>query len=245
LAIYYYGVFLKQKYGVETHPFAYTYIGPMGVGPDLISGTKPLLYPDFLWIPIFFLSLVAIVGLTAHILRKVGEGDRRFLVLALLAIATILPIAATLWDDHRHYLPIVPLLLPLVISSISKLRGYRTILIILLILFGFWSAYGTYDYMSWNRARWDGIDYLLQSGVPEYEIDGGMEYDARFLLEPYNTPREEAVNWHGWAYSISDKYVISFNPLPNYNVLKEIGYSGPFGEKLGSVYVLEKLQTPP
>jgi hypothetical protein len=115
----------------------------------------------------------------------------------------------------------------------------------LLILFGFWSAYGTYDYMSWNRARWDGIDYLLQSGVPEYEIDGGMEYDARFLLEPYNTPREEAVNWHGWAYSISDKYVISFNPLPNYNVLKEIDYSGPFGEKLGSVYVLEKLQTPP
>ncbi len=240
LVVYYYGVFLKQKYGVATQLFAYTYIGPTGVGPDLISGTKPLLYPDFLWIPIFFLSLVTVVGLTTHILRKIGEGDRRFRVLSLLAISMILPIGAILWDDHRHYLLTVPLLLPFVISSVSKLRAYKTILILLIILFGFWSTYGTYDYISWNSARWEGIDILLQSGVPEYEIDGGMEYDARFLLEPYNTPRDEAVNWQGWAYSISDKYVISFNPLPNYATLKTIDYSGLFGEKLGSIYVLEK-----
>ncbi|MEM3737138.1 MAG: glycosyltransferase family 39 protein [Candidatus Bathyarchaeia archaeon] len=240
LAVYYYGIFIKEKYGVTVHPFTYTYIGPIGVGPDLISGAKPLLYPDLLWIPMFTLSLVAAFGLAVHVLRRIGGGDRRFLVLSLLVVSVILPIAAVLWDDHRHYLPVVPLLLPLVVSSVSRLRGYKFLVVILVVLFSFWSVYGTYEYMGWNRVRWEGINYLLESGVPEYEIDGGMEYDARFLLEPYNTPREEAVNWHGWAYSISDKYLISFSQLHEYRVLKEIGYYGPFGEKLGSIYVLEK-----
>jgi hypothetical protein len=105
-----------------------------------------------------------------------------------------------------------------------------------------WSWYGTYDYLAWNTARWEGIDHLLATGVGEREIDGGLEYDARFFEKCTN--RSAAVNWHGWGYSVSDEYVVSFSRLEGYETLEEIGYLGPFGEKLGSIFVERKLHQP-
>ena len=71
-------------------------------------------------------------------------------------------------------------------------------------------------------------------------IDGGFEYNAEKFFEKCNNPTG-AVNWHGWGYSLSDEYVISFSIIDGYEKINVVDYFGPFGEKLGTVYALKKL----
>ncbi len=230
-------LFARYLYGIDIMPYATSMIKPNGVGADNISGVKPFLFPEEIWIPITILSFIAVTCFSVQFLKRVFEKDKLFLNTVLIFTIGAMFIYRSFFD--RYYLIFIPILLLYIFQASKDYKLFKPILILSLAIFGFWAYYGTYDHISWNTARWEGINYLLQSGVPQEKIDGGMEYDARFFVKCVLP--EGAVNWHGWAYSLSDEYVISYSKLNGYTSMKDIDYFGPFNEKLGTIYVLKRV----
>ncbi|PUA34210.1 MAG: hypothetical protein B9J98_01060 [Candidatus Terraquivivens tikiterensis] len=233
---------LRTLYGlgnlwVPAMPFAYATANPTGVGPTPLAGSKPYFFPTWLWIPICLLSVVTAFGLAVQALRN--SSSQKTLMLLAFAFSAVIP--QTFYGNFfdRYYLIVVPLTLPIALASAKEYKFMKAGLILTIAVLGVWSWYGVYDNFSWNAARWDGIRYLLGMGVPEKSIDAGMEYNARFF-EGCRNINVKPVRWYGWSYSLSDDYVVSFSPLDGYEVLREIAYRGPFGERLGSIYVLKK-----
>lgn len=233
---------LRTLYGlgnlwVPAMPFAYATANPNGIGPAPIAGSKPNLFPIWLWWPICILSVIAAFGISVSALRKLN--DRMLILLLAFIFSFIVP--QTFYGNFfdRYYMLIIPMVLPIVFSSIKSRRILISCLLVSAAVSGFWSYYGVYDHFSWNSARWEGINYLLSMGVQDWEIDGGMEYNARFFQGCQNID-VKPVRWYGWAYSISDRYVVSLSPLDGYDVMKEIPYTDAFGWEAGRVYILKK-----
>lgn len=228
-------IFVRDYVGVDLNPFDKSLAQPKGIGSLTISGDKALFFPDLLWAPIIALSFFSALSIVSLYIKKIKEN--LFLILAMFALALPMMFFVAFYD--RYYLFLIPLSLPIILAELKNFKYAKVVLIAGIVILGAWSWYGTHDYLAWNTARWDGIDYLLASGVPPEKIDGGLEYDARFFDKC--TDRSAAVIWHGWAYSISDEYIISFSHLEGYETLKTIDYRGPFGEKMGSIFVEDKI----
>lgn len=228
-------ILVRGYVGVDFNPFDKSLAEPRGVGSYTISGDKSPFFPEFLWVPIIALSFASAFSIVALFLRRFKES----LLIVLMIVFLALPMLFFTAFYDRYFLFLIPLSLPLILAELKGFRYSKHVLIAGIIVLGVWSWYGTYDYLAWNSARWEGIDYLLSSGVAPEMIDGGLEYDARFFDKC--TDRSEAVIWHGWAYSVSDEYVISFSHLDGYETLRIVDYHGPFGEKLGSIFVEDKL----
>lgn len=222
----------------ETIFYNYSLISHRGFGPtyNIISGDKTnLLFPEWLWTLITPLSIITTVSLTVYALRDVK--DKKNLLLLSFVAAEILGFLFVRHFFDRYMLVLLPMLTVFLLRSLREHKHGQNFLLASIVLFGLFSWYGVHEYAAWNEARWEGIEYLLASGVPEESIDGGFEYNARFF-EGCVTNR--AVRWHGWGYSLSDAYVVSYSPLSGYEILKTFPYSGPFGEKLGEIFVLKK-----
>lgn len=217
-------------------PFEDSTTNVNGIGPVLIVGEKPHFFPYGLWLPVILLTLVTALGLLILILSKIKE--KKYLRLSVILLFAVGPLSLFGGFFDRYYMIAVPMILPFFFARMSR-GNVRMGLTLLLLSLGAWSWYGTYDYLSWNQARWSGIQFLIESGVPEEKIDGGMEYVARFFKGCGN-PAVQGVRQTGWAASLSDDYLISFSEMPKYERLKEIPYYGPFGEKLGNIYVLRE-----
>ena len=104
-----------------------------------------------------------------------------------------------------------------------------------LLLLAAFSITATHDYLSWNRARWQALDYLTEEkNIPPNRIDGGFEFNGWHKPGPKdNGP------WKSWWWVDRDDFVIAFGDLPNFT--KENGF--PFVRWLppgmDSVFVLK------
>lgn len=234
---------LRTVYGlgnkwVPAMPFAYATANPKSIGPMPITGDKDYIFPLEFWLLISVFSVVAAFGTLIAGLKRINE--EKFALLFAFIVSSMLP--QTLYGNFfdRYYMLMIPLTLPIIFNFVRKQQILIPCIVLSTFILGLWSCYGVYDHFSWNSARWEGINHLLNMGVPEQEIDGGLEYNARFFQGCQNinvTP----VRWYGWGYSISDNYIISLNSLlDGYEALKEIPYYDIFGTKVGSVYVLKK-----
>ncbi len=228
--------FVRGIVGLNVSPFSFSLFGPKGLGTTPILGVKNFLLPYETWIPFFALSVIVMFSLLVFVLGKLGE--KKLYPLIFMTAFLLLPMTLYFQFYERYYLAAASLLLPFVIALSKDLKWSKQALIFSIVLLGIISWYGLYDNFSFNNARWDGINSLLGKGIAENKIDGGFEYDARFF-EGCNSTK--GVLHHGWAYSLSDEYVISFNELENYKTLKSIDYLGPFGEKHGTIFVLQKV----
>jgi len=97
------------------------------------------------------------------------------------------------------------------------------------LIFSFFSILSTHDYLSWNRARWKAIDYLLnEKNISPYKIDGGFEFNAWYKAGPFNPHQKDGISW--W-FVTEDEYVLSFGPVTGYQFLKSFQYKRylPFG----------------
>ncbi len=123
-----------------------------------------------------------------------------------------------------------------------KLLAYLAVPLFLVI--ASYSVAATQDMMSWNRARWTAIEKLEAKGVKYTQIDGGAEYNyARDpqlfknlilhdtwyeLTHRGQAPRNE---WRWWSIAGED-YIISFSPVPDYELVsKEIYWSALAGKR--------------
>jgi hypothetical protein len=125
-----------------------------------------------------------------------------------------------------------------------KLAGLAAALFLLVV--GWFSIAGTTNYLSWNRARWNGLRYLThEAGIPPSRIDGGFEFngyynyndgDVSYLKEKADPTKKS------WWWVQDDAYLVSFGPVQGYTVLKTFPCGHilfPFSPK--NIFVLQRM----
>ncbi len=119
----------------------------------------------------------------------------------------------------RYTLPLVACSLLLVLPYEKTFnRSANLIGGLLLVLFASYSVLGTHYYLSWNRVRWQAMDYLIQEKkTTPAHIDAGFEVNAWLEAGPVNGEKQTDISW--W-FVTEDDYVLGFGSLPDFKVEK-------------------------
>jgi len=159
-------------------------------------------------------------------------------IIALLLFGTFV-IPDFFFDRYiiQLYLPVIVIILPpaLKIDFKSKLAY---VVISIAFIYALLTTALTHDYLSWNRARWQGLHYLMSDLKKSPQvIDGGFEFNGW-----YQTASMQYGQTKSWWFVDKDDYILTFGPLPGYKVLKTFPYKQyvPFEEK--NIYILYKDQ---
>jgi hypothetical protein len=230
-----------------------------GLGPTTLRDAYILDLPHLprapkeIWIAITTASVFGAVLLTHYLVRaaatvsmkliktiSVAEMWVPILLLAACALYSIL-IGITGYFD-RYFIFLLPFVMLLALPQRpNALRVSPPSLIIaaiIVLIYGSFSFTATHDYISWNRARWEALNYLIeQAHIPQKDIDGGFEFNGWYGYSP--TYREQPSK--SWWWVDNDDYVISFGSISGYTEVRHYSYERwmPFGD--GNIYVLRKL----
>ncbi len=144
-------------------------------------------------------------------------------------------------SDHfdRYLLPLFPLFCLLFFTEVgtaARIRvpaiAFSTIFIVYMIYF---SACGTHDYLSWNRVRWQAVDYLTKDqNISIHKIDAGYEVNGWLI----GTGKE--IDTHKlWGCVDDNTYMLSFSEINGCKTLKQFEYPTYFSQKKHYIYVLQ------
>ena len=165
---------------------------------------------------------------------------QRFMLLSMTA-AYITPLLLTTLFD-RYIIPILPLLIAASLNENRETPVSRNRIIPIVLLVagtGVFSMIVTHDYLSWNRARWSGLNFLEEErDVSSTEIDGGFEYNG---VKNYSASyiREKDESWW-WVHD--DLYVVSFNMIEGYYLFKSIPIDNWMPGSKDEILVLRRIK---
>lgn len=239
-------------------PIDFNVLVPEGIGPLHLRDTDILLQPDVARLPIEFWIAVTVVSLLGQFLLAqrildylIGVSSRRRTLMLdprdvqpLMALLTALiycvpVILIPIWD--RYFVPLVPVLVYwlLVTGRLAWTTvlapALSTIACTSLVLY---SILGVHDYMAWNRARWQALTTLEQSGAANYHtVDGGFEYNG---LRGYDTQYKPPIA-KSWWWVQDDPYIISFGPITGYEPIGHYQYVNYLLPGLRTVYLLRRV----
>jgi hypothetical protein len=114
-----------------------------------------------------------------------------------------------------------------------KIVGQITLATIILFSIG-----ATHDYLSWNRARWEAVDYSHQTlKLTPPQVNGGFEYKKWFGIN-FNRPLgyQGLENWD----DPREQYIISHSDLCIFKNIKSFPYVQYFPPKQHSIFLLKK-----
>ena len=152
-------------------------------------------------------------------------------LIGLIGLAHLGLVLINLNFFDRYLLPIIPFALcwlaPILADAKPKARSIGWIIAIPFLI---WSLWGTCDYLSWTKAKWDIAAELRSSGIAPDRIIGGYEIDSYYNYKNENYPgmnfkaREDMPWWiDKLGLPISPEYVviekgadISGTPWENY-----------------------------
>ena len=231
-------------------------LGPPTLRDTYLLGLRPLpRAPRGVWIlataagvlgaGLIVQQLVAIgLSLARRVMHQRAESDFPAL-LALAACALYLGLIAVVGYLDRYLIFVLPLILVAIATPDVLGRGQpRRVVLgaagVLLAGYGLFSVTGTHDYLSWNRARWAALRHLtVEEGVPPRAIDGGFEFNGLYAYNPAYQPRPGKSFW--WVQD--DQYILSFGPIPGYEVAERYPYRTWLPPGTGEILVLRKLDT--
>jgi hypothetical protein len=167
-------------------------------------------------------------------------------VLLLLAVAIHLaPFILTSFFD-RYLIPFIPLLAAGLAGLLQPQwqpafsRPVRILVVSLVLAYGAFSVMGARDYLTWNRSRWEALDFLLQERhVPPSEIDGGFEFNGFYGYDAHYQPDASKSWW--WVRNAT--YQIGFGPVPGYRIIRQYDYIQWLPPRAGRIVVLQKETT--
>ena len=119
-------------------------------------------------------------------------------------------------------------------------RGWKTLVILPLILMTIFSIISTHDYLAWNRARWQALDDLtVNENIPTTHIDGGFEFGGWYNFHEIEVEMNVKKSW--W-WVTEDDYVLTFNEIDGYDIHSKYKYNSWWkGEQF--IFVLTKCPT--
>lgn len=192
------------------------------------------------------------MGLLGAIVRrgKLSRSGMSLLAcsLGLLSTAAFCALETLVRSSDRYYLLLLAPLL-LCIAALQKYWRFKintTVALALLTLFACYSIFAAQDYMSSNRARWNGLSKLEAQGVAWNSIDGGAEYNLLKNWRIYGSQhRGEAprCDWRWWPIS-GEKYIVSYSPVPDYETVSIESYFSLLTMSKHQVFVLKRIEKP-
>ncbi|MEM4346989.1 MAG: hypothetical protein QW802_00155 [Candidatus Altiarchaeota archaeon] len=249
LSLGFLGFLIKQ--GNQSHFFG-GIINQYGFGPISIVDNTP-------YNSVYILSLTVLVIISTAItllliyneiqIRKKESSSIALVYFIGLSYFTSLAILPGLFD--RYILPLIPIILVLLLSSIERVRElpfFSAILGIILVIFAIFSVVGTYDFLNYNRTLWTALNKLMESGISPEDIDGGFEFNCWFLydycLKKFGNidpiyPGNKNITQR--ICVVNNDYVISLSELPGYFILDKLKYFSHMGNTYIDIYVLKKV----
>lgn len=230
-------------------PYLLNIVHNFGLGPitlkdiyrDNVLAPNPL--PIAFWWGVTALVGVGTILMLILVTRRIRNGGLKnqmalfsFFLLGGLILLEILISPEKdggLFDRHLliYILPATILLLPS--SDPNTVTPSRTtwgLGLVTLSLFSFYSIAGTHDYLAWNRARWEGLHYLMTDlKIPPDQIDGGFEFNGWLTSDTFppqgNSFRYKRNSW--WV--AQDRYKVFWKMTPMYEdsftVIRTIPYT--------------------
>ena len=153
-----------------------------------------------------------------------------------------------LWFDFdRYYLPLLPALTALLLVGTKWTRVTRGLVVAGVLIFGAVSVSGTIDEFRFNRAVAQAREWLLERGVPPWQIDAGYVLNGWWLYaHPENLPPGAHPEWDvPFVTSATElPYKIANSPLPAYSVMKTFAWRSLWAVS-DRVYVLQRIDVVP
>jgi hypothetical protein len=211
-------------------------ISNFGLGPVLISPQGLFSPPPLFWqiltvlgIASFVIIAIVIIAYLKNAYVEKTKLNRLTLWFSLACILFYVPTVSVISFMDRYLIfPVLLLFMIfiLVIRDRELLEPYSRkryfLSAILLVPSVFISLLGTKDYLSWNRARWEGLNYLTGDlKLSPYKIEGGVEFDTWYKYSNPPSPFDKNAVW--WVGD-DIEYGVSFSPKENCKVLKSIPY---------------------
>lgn len=173
-----------------------------------------------------------------------------FLVLtaSLFFVSSYTPYTAWIFDRYA-----LPLFLPVLLLAAPPMRRRRdqvyggACVAVCGVAFVY-SIAGLQDYMSWNRARWAGINYLVNElQAPTEQIEGGYEYNGLYTSRRWLEENPVSEFSHslkdGW-WVVDGTYKVAFSTIEGYRTIKEIPYFSWLGMTTRHMHVLVREPAP-
>lgn len=224
----------------------------LGLGPKVLKDSywRINLSPVF---PVFVLWIIYIVGaigsflLTFSIVAAINQFILKqwkdqalrwhlFIFIILLGYFWFLMFGNYFFD--RYFLPILfflPFFLIPATFKVPQINNWIASGILgIMILF---SVAATHDYLSWNKAKWTGLNKLSLAGISPNQIDGGFEFNGWYKTGKRNP---EDPSKKSWYFVDDDKYVVSFGPICNYHTIDKHSYFSYLTLSTNNIYVKER-----
>lgn len=234
-------------------------LNPYGLGAPELRDVGILRLNHIPPLPPLFWELICVAGIIGggvllwsvmNAIRIVPESERPALLFLVIFAAIYCGIMLVGGTYDRYFIPLIPVLSVFLLTGhsggdhTSPAMGRYTALLFLLA--GAWfSVAGTFNYLGWNRGRWNALRYLTyEAGVSPAQIDGGFEFNGYYgyndsdvsqLKEKADPARKS------WWWVKDDAYLISFGPVKGYTVLKNIPcHNGVFPFAPENIFVLRR-----
>lgn len=184
-----------------------------------------------------------------------------FVIVAGVCSIGFLVVQTTVMNLDRYYLfalgPVL-LMLGLVWRRIGVGR-IRIVAAALCAAMYVYSSITALDCMSFQRERWNALEYLVSCGVPPLQIDGGPEFNYGYnmrLCEGYRMDKEvfgwpdswrgahPRNQWRWWPIS-GEKYIVSGSKMDDYTVVRTFPYFSPLKWRNRDIYVLKANEAVP
>jgi 4-amino-4-deoxy-L-arabinose transferase-like glycosyltransferase len=204
------------------------------------------------WYVVTGLAALGAAGLFAaaiHFIRRALSGAasqsarQNAVLLVCCGALCAVPLLVQPFFD-RYLLVLIPVSLAVIAASAGRLKreGAGTtnwvIAGLLVTALAVFSVSATHDYLSWNRARWQALDYLTQAkGIQPDRIDGGFEFNGSYTFDP----KFQASPGHSWWWVARDDYLVTFGPLPDTRVCGVWFYPRWLPPGRGEIFALERI----
>lgn len=140
-------------------------------------------------------------------------------------------------DFDRYYLmAFIPALAMLALAlQKMNIRPVWSVSLTSLAILAASSTLAEQECMNWNRVRWQALEKLEAQGISAKQIDGGLEYNASHggsLIYAFNSGFSVPIEYKGsapqnelrWWPIHGEEYIVSFLPLPGYDVVERHSY---------------------
>jgi len=235
--------------------FYNTGLGPVVLRDTNILKMKPhsFIEATFFWRSLSVLSMATglylLVVLTFQCIlsikksfRKEAEASDIFYQLLYCAAIIYIFLLVNEYIFDRYILLLTLLIILMLGVSMKDLLGslkmkwYALSLVILFPIVVF-NVAATHDYLAWNRAKWDALNFLTERlKISPKEIDGGYEFNAsRNYSDNYSIQENKS-----WWWVHDDKYLVTMNPIAGYQKFFDVQYYSWIKCRTFSIHVLKK-----
>jgi 4-amino-4-deoxy-L-arabinose transferase-like glycosyltransferase len=249
-------------------PYIPQYVGPSGLGPPDVRGSRPWLFTDrrlldWLTAACAVASLLLVLALVGR-MRTPATPDRAaaglVLTIGLWQAVGVLPPSYHFrtWavSMDRYLLPLLPFAVCLGLWALRDVWLPLPLAWVAVAALAVFSVAGTRDFLVFQQATWQLARDANAQGIPNTKLDAGAAWDGYHLWEysnahhiPPRTPASAAGGRPWWtnlfAPATDSSYVVATAPQQGYDVVKQVEYSSWLMRQPTYLYLLRRQDVPP